>query len=856
MKGALTPRLDATLRRDQLLERSLVSDYQSKTFLKLDYRLTDKTRGFITEEYQEGSPLVRQSTGFGLESQLSERMRLTTGFQMSSGMAGASEQSNVDLNSKLVDQDGFTLNSRSGYQQQNALSGERGQAILGLNSRWRAAEGLYLNSSMERVQTVQGGDMTRTAFTLASEYLRRQDLKLTGRYEIRFGAGEIASLYGAGFAYKVSTPLTLLGKATLSDKYAPAGHDLLFDGYLGTSFRPLASNPLQLLTLARYKEDDRGSIPGAGESRSVILSSEPTYRIAKNWSAQGKYAGKINWLDASGLSSQSYTDLLLAGLSYDLAKRWELSAYLKFMNQYDTGQHSFGSVASVGYRVYRNVVLSIGYNYARLDDRDLTGESFQGQGPFFGVKVKFDEEMFELSGGKGVPWPVPPPTVPLRAELPPASPAVVAGPLPVPSLKVTASRVDEALLISGSAELLTLLVNGEPARLPSTAVTVSRERLEGSVGLKGGRLASTLVFVTSVERPELVKSWSLGILNGRGRTVHTLKGSGAPPGRIGWRGETSGSPLREGELYQYQLEVTYRDGSVFGTGRELFGVNRHDALLLTLSGGAFVFDSARLTREAKRLLGEAARTLKAHPRERVIVEGHTDGIGTARYNMDLSRKRCEAAADFLSREQGVAASRLIRRWYGKGRPIADNGSIEGRRLNRRVELKGAFQGTVPVSPDDRYRSTPFVVINDRPVHLDPLGRFDTALPAATATLKVEMGDSQGRSLATALPVPALELAGRAGKKLVPYGSASFGVPADSKGKGSCLFSGEAGAGVRLELDGATVPVEAGGRFSLELPAAEGERVFGMVLRNDAGCSKLVNLRVQSARENSAPGRLP
>jgi uncharacterized repeat protein (TIGR01451 family) len=851
IKGALTRRLDATLRRDQLLSPSLVSDYQSRTFLKLDYRLTDATRGFITEEYQEGSPIVRQATRFGLESKLSERMLLTTGYQMSNGLAGSTEQSNVDLNTKLIDRDGFSLNSRSSYQLENALSQQRGQAILGLNSRFRAAEGLMLNTSLERVQTVQGDNGTRTAFTLAGEYLRVQDLKLTGRYEIRTGPGETASLYGAGAAYKLNGAFTLLGKANFWDKDAVAGNDRIFDGYLGTSYRPLAGDPLQLLTLARYKWDDKGSLPGSGESRSLVLSAEPTYRLVKDWSAQGKYAGKIYWLDAAGSSSRSYTDLMLAGLSYDLGRRWELALYLKLLNQYDTGQHSFGAVGSVGYRVYRNVVLSAGYNYARLDDRDLTGESFQGQGPFFGVKVKFDEEMFDLAQKKVVPIPA---SAPVAGLVPEASPVVRHEPPGMPALLVAADRLDQPLVLSGSAELLTLLINGERARLPSTAVTVSRQQLDGSVSLKKGKLAVPLDFLTRVERPEQVRSWSLKLMNGEGKTVRSFAGKGSPHRRISWGGETGGAGLQEGGIYQYQLQVSYLDGSLFSTAIGLFGVNRSEAVLLTLGGGAFIFDSARLTSEAKGLLKRAAQVLRAHPREKVILEGHTDGIGTVGYNMELSKRRCQAAADFLVREEAIPASRLVRRWYGKGRPVADNATIEGRRLNRRVELKGDFRQMVPVAPDDRYRGLPFVMINGRTLPLDPLGRFETTVPAGTGRLQVEMGDSLGRSLATVLPVPALRLAEPAGERLVHYGSSAGGIRVDEKGTAACTLSGGIGPGETLELDGKAVPLDAGGRFVQELALNPGEQVFGMVLRNDAGCSLLSDLKVRSTPQLPGAGR--
>ena len=862
VKGALTPRLEATLRRDQLLSPSSVADYQTRSFLKLDYRVTEATRAFVTEEYQEGSPVLRQATRFGLESRLSDRTRLTTGYQLSQGAAGSTGASSVDLNTKLLEHEGLTLSSRSGYQLENSLSGERGQAILGLNSRLEAARGVWLNSTLERVETVQGSGGTRTAFTLAGEYLRQQDLKLTGRYEIRDGAGETAQLYGAALAYKVSGAFTLLGKASLWDRDAESGHDLLLDGYLGGSFRPLAGNPLQLLALARYKEEHKGSVPDSDRSRSVILSVEPTYRLVRDWSVQGKYAGKKSWVeDAAGRSYQSYTDLVLAGVSYDLAERWEVSMYLKLLHQYDTGQTSFGGVTRAGYRVYRNVVLSAGYNCARLDDRDLTGESFQGQGPFLGVKVKFDEEMFEPVQRRVAALPEPAPAQPVPVSrapqplVPPPAPAAP-GPPPAPALLVAATRLDEPLRLSGSAELFTLLINGERARLPSTAVSVSRERIPGALQLKGGRLARPLQFVTSAERPELVANWTLSVLDQVGGALALLKGSGAPPKRMSWDGSPgSGARLSPGGVYQYRLEVTYRDGSRFSTGPELFGMGRQEAVLLTLTGGAFLFDSARLTAEARRLLHQAADALRLHPEEKVVLEGHTDGVGTVNYNIDLSRRRCAAAADFLEREEAISPTRLVRRWYGKSRPIADNRSVQGRARNRRVELKANLEDSIAAAPQQRYRGAPFLVVNDTPIPVDPQGRFEASFPGDADRLRVRMGDSTGRLLVTEVALPQLTLVEPGGAQLVPYGSAAGWVRVDPRGAALCTVSGRTEPGYSLELDGQAVPLDAGGRFSRELPLREGERTVGMVLRGE-GCPRLINLRLRSTVRELAPGARP
>ncbi|GFO67030.1 hypothetical protein GMLC_06090 [Geomonas limicola] len=844
----LASRLDLTLRRDQLLGSSSVAEYQSRSFLKLDYRVSDATRAFVTEEYQEGHPDLRQSTRFGLESRINDRMRLTTGYALSNGAAGSTQQSSIDLNTKLLEREGFTLSSRSGYQLENSLSGNRGQAILGLNSRLQAAPGLFLDSSLERVETVQGSAGTRTAFTLAAEYLRQKDLKLTGRYEIRTGPGETAALYGAGGGYKLNQALTLLGKLSLWDRDLDAGHDLIFDGYLGSSWRPLAGNPLQLLSLVRYKVERRESLPGTDKSRSLILSLEPTYRLVSTWTLTGKYAGKKSWIeDPAGRSYEGYSDLVLAGVSYDLTERWELAAYLKLLNQYDTDQRSAGAVLRAGYRVYRNVVLSAGYNYARLDDRDLSGESFQGQGPFVGVKVKFDEEMFEFDNRAvaALPAPSPPASEPLQAIAPPVEPPKRKPVPPVPALLVAATRQDEPLRLSGSAELFTLLINGERAQLPSTSVTVNRERL-GSLELRQGRFAQPLTFLTKVEHPELVSAWTLSIVNETGAQVAILKGTGVPPPRLTWDGNSlkGGKPLVPGGIYQYRLEVGYRDGSRFATGPELFGVSRKEVVLLTLSGGAFIFDSAQLTPEAKRLLRQAAEELRRHPEDKVMLEGHTDWVGSVPYNMGLSKRRCDAAADFLVREEKIPAGRLIRRWYGKSRPIADNRSAEGREKNRRVELKADFQQSIAAAQKERYRGAPFLTVNDSTVSVDALGRFETSAPAEVGRLSIQMGDSSGRFLATEIQVPQLVLAQPAGAQLVRFGTELGGLKLAPDGSGRCRVSGQCPPRHRLELDGKPVPLDAEGRFAVEVPLEGNRQVLGLVLRGP-GWARLLNLRLDN-----------
>lgn len=109
------------------------------------------------------------------------------------------------------------------------------------------------------------------------------------------------------------------------------------------------------------------------------------------------------------------------------------------------------------------------------------------------------------------------------------------------------------------------------------------------------------------------------------------------------------------------------------------------AQAITLEGVHFENDSARLTSESSRILDPIAASLKAHPELRVEVQGHTDGVGSASYNLKLSQARANAVRDYLIAD-GVPQEELTAKGYGKTRPIADNRTAAGRARNRRVAL--------------------------------------------------------------------------------------------------------------------------------------------------------------------------
>jgi outer membrane protein OmpA-like peptidoglycan-associated protein len=100
----------------------------------------------------------------------------------------------------------------------------------------------------------------------------------------------------------------------------------------------------------------------------------------------------------------------------------------------------------------------------------------------------------------------------------------------------------------------------------------------------------------------------------------------------------------------------------------------------------FASNSAVILPESGAILSQIARLLKDDPKLELVIEGHTDNVGGAEFNLDLSRKRAEAVKRWLADREGVSEVRLATVGYGLTRPVADNGTEDGRAQNRRVEL--------------------------------------------------------------------------------------------------------------------------------------------------------------------------
>jgi len=100
----------------------------------------------------------------------------------------------------------------------------------------------------------------------------------------------------------------------------------------------------------------------------------------------------------------------------------------------------------------------------------------------------------------------------------------------------------------------------------------------------------------------------------------------------------------------------------------------------------FEYQKSSLGPESQGELDRILKMMKEYPKLKIEVSGHTDNVGSREYNLKLSTQRAKSVADYLI-SNGINKSRITFVGYGFDKPVSDNNSASGRKLNRRSEIK-------------------------------------------------------------------------------------------------------------------------------------------------------------------------
>jgi len=205
--------------------------------------------------------------------------------------------------------------------------------------------------------------------------------------------------------------------------------------------------------------------------------------------------------------------------------------------------------------------------------------------------------------------------------------------------------------------------------------------------------------------------------------------------------------------------------------------------------GEFDIDQALIRPEYREEIAHVGDFMKKYPSTTAVIEGHTDNVGAAEHNMDLSQRRAEAVVTYLVENYGIERSRLAAKGYGASRPVADNATNEGRQKNRRIEaiIDCAFD-VKEIQPPERLCIALVVDFDSgssaiKPQYRDEIGKVAAYLKSYPTTTAVIEGHTDNTGSADGNMKLSLDRA----QAVVSYLIENFGIEASrlsAKGYGS------------------------------------------------------------------------
>lgn len=148
---------------------------------------------------------------------------------------------------------------------------------------------------------------------------------------------------------------------------------------------------------------------------------------------------------------------------------------------------------------------------------------------------------------------------------------------------------------------------------------------------------------------------------------------------------TAEANLKNAAAQRAQARLDARDAQIKQLQDSLNAKQTDRGTLVTFGDVLFATDRADLKSSGLVNINKLAQYLQENPDRKVIVEGYTDSTGTAAHNQSLSERRAGSVRTALVK-MGVDPARIVAQGYGKEYPVAENSTVSGRAMNRRVEV--------------------------------------------------------------------------------------------------------------------------------------------------------------------------
>lgn len=314
----------------------------------------------------------------------------------------------------------------SEYRLRDASNGREVQHAVGLRNGFRLAEGVRLLTNAEVVSTKASAVVdasgtpttlpanTTKALGLGLEYTPNQLFKSSGRIEWRDDNQATNYLTTLGVAAKVNQDWSLMAREYSSIVHYDAGGKTQQNRLqIGSAYRPVDNNRFDALGMVELRRERNNA--GANATVAVlpkrdvnIFSLHANYHPSRPWWLSGRVAHKrvdevlpgMTGNTATLVASQWQATLLGGRVKYDISDRWTLGFNASVLQGGPGGglksrQYAWGP--EVGFIVRQNLMLVSGFNRSGFagDAAKDTGFDYTGRGWYFGLRWKFDEDLFK-----------------------------------------------------------------------------------------------------------------------------------------------------------------------------------------------------------------------------------------------------------------------------------------------------------------------------------------------------------------------------------------------------------------------------------------------------------------------------
>ncbi len=366
-----TNKLTLQARQEQSLSgNSQSSDYPSRTLLGFDYILNRMITAFGQQEFTFGDNADTASTRLGL------RATPWNGFQ-----ARTSVEQQLDEQSRRVFANlGLTQSWQINPYWSADVSVDRSQTIKG-----EVESAIYAD-----VPTASGNSDDYTAISVGSN-LRKQFWTWDNRIEFRTSDTEDRWGLNSGYMVEPRSGLGLsLGLFLIQENRKLTGDRTSADLRCGLAWRPEGGREIILNRLDLITEQDSGASTET-ESWRIVNRLKGHWRLTHDLNLALQYGSKYVKETINTLQFSGYTDSPGTEIRYDLTRNWDIGLHAAALHNWDDGEISYRTGASLGYSPVTNLWVSLGYNFSGFSDEDLSGSDHTAQGSFLQFRFKFDQ---------------------------------------------------------------------------------------------------------------------------------------------------------------------------------------------------------------------------------------------------------------------------------------------------------------------------------------------------------------------------------------------------------------------------------------------------------------------------------